>query len=69
MKAKDFAALLNRVENECQNETHEDDELAALFIEREVDRAVRKARRDVANRGTECPVCGWKPKRAKGSRP
>jgi len=36
---------------------------------REVDRAVRKARRDVANRGTECPVCGWKPKRAKGSRP
>ena len=46
MKPNDFAALLNRVENECQNETHEDDLLDALFIEREIDRAVRKARRE-----------------------
>ena len=64
MKAKDHAALLTRV-RKFGGIVHVFPNDDVRFIEREIDRAVRKARREITDRGTECPVCGWKPKRAK----
>ena len=61
MKAKDYQAMKHRL-------GLWDNTRMAVKMESEINRAVCKARREITERGTECPLCGWKPKRAKGSR-
>ena len=64
VKAKDRRGLFLRVEALANYEPVNMSDCMAFTV-REIDRAVRKARKEITDRGTECPVCGWKPKRAK----